>query len=138
MRLPPKLKRCRSRVRELESQLAESRRLIDVRNAELSELQRKLGTPAPAAAPPAAPSVAQQPAPAPAPVAVPPSAASAPTPVPTPVPTPRQEARRLGAGPIGVLDRLGGGKLVVAGRSHPRLACRPRACGTAGAVVKAL
>jgi pilus assembly protein FimV len=84
------------RVRDLESQLAESRRLIDVRNAELSELQRKLGAPAAAAAkPPAPPSVAQQPAatPAPAPTPAPPpaaqppeQAASAPTPAPTPSP----------------------------------------------------
>jgi len=34
----------KDRVKDLEAQLAESRRLLDVRNAELSELQRKLGT----------------------------------------------------------------------------------------------
>ena len=36
----------RDRVQDLEGQLAESKRLIDVRNAELAELQQKLGTPA--------------------------------------------------------------------------------------------
>ena len=36
----------RDRVKDLEGQLAESKRLIDIRNAELAELQHKLGTPA--------------------------------------------------------------------------------------------
>src|SRR6185437_3399038 len=74
----------RDRVKDLEGQLAESHRLIDIRNSELSALQRKLGvaatapTPAPAPAPasstPAAPS-SEQAAPAPA---------ATPTPLPAP------------------------------------------------------
>jgi pilus assembly protein FimV len=63
----------KDRVKDLEGQLAESKRLIDVRNAELSALQRKLGTPAtppPAAQPPA---VAER-IPAPPPAATPPAA----------------------------------------------------------------
>jgi hypothetical protein len=36
----------KDRVKDLEGQLAESKRLIDIRNSELSALQRKLGTPA--------------------------------------------------------------------------------------------
>jgi pilus assembly protein FimV len=36
----------RDRVKDLEGQLAESKRLIDIRNAELAELQQKLGAPA--------------------------------------------------------------------------------------------
>ncbi len=85
------------RVKDLESQLAESHRLIDVRNTELSELQRKLGMPAtpapavpaaaapaaPAATPPAAPSAAQQPA-----SAAVPAGETAPAPIPAPVATP--------------------------------------------------
>jgi pilus assembly protein FimV len=79
----------KDRVKDLESQLAESHRLIDLRNSELSELQRKLGMPAakPAAPVAAAPSVAQQPAAAPMPTALPPpEATSTPTPLPTPTP----------------------------------------------------
>lgn len=87
----------KDRVKDLESQLAESHRLIDLRNTELSELQHKLGMPAakpvppatvaPVTAPPAAPSVAQQPVAAPTPTALPPpEVTSAPTPIPTPAP----------------------------------------------------
>src|SRR5579864_3551302 len=47
----------RDRVKDLEGQLAESHRLIDIRNSELSALQRKLGVPA-AAPTPAPPSAA--------------------------------------------------------------------------------
>jgi pilus assembly protein FimV len=106
----------KDRVKDLEQQLAESHRLIDIRNSELSALQRKLGVPATAAAPtpapaqptPAplkpAPSIAPPPAIAPtasAPAATPPAAtppaASTATPLPppaestsapTPVPSP--------------------------------------------------
>ncbi len=95
----------RDRVKDLEGQLAESHRLIDIRNSELSALQRKLGVPATTQAPvpatpaPAqtnpAPSVSTAPPPAPTSTApestatpVPPPAAgtSAPAPVPTPAP----------------------------------------------------
>ena len=48
----------KDRVKDLEGQLAESHRLIDIRNSELSALQRKLGVPpsAPPLAPAATPS----------------------------------------------------------------------------------
>jgi len=94
----------KDRVKDLEGQLAESHRLIDIRNSELSALQRKLGvqptapTPAPAPPPTAMtppPSVQHAPVPAaapPAPVPAPAPAASAPTPLPpaesTPAPAP--------------------------------------------------
>jgi pilus assembly protein FimV len=86
----------KDRVKELEGQLAESHRLIDIRNSELSALQRKLGVPPTATAPtpaPAPPKSAQTtPAPtvsAPPPAATPPAATSTPpestaTPVPPP------------------------------------------------------
>jgi pilus assembly protein FimV len=90
----------KGRVKDLEGQLAESRRLLDLKNNELSELQRKLGAPVP---PPQA--VAPVPVPAPAPVqsaqtkpSIPPPApetpapeettAAAPTPPPAPAPAP--------------------------------------------------
>lgn len=94
----------KDRVKDLEGQLAESHRLIDIRNSELSALQRKLGvqataptpvpaTPAPAAAP-ARPTTATATAPPPASApaastATPlpaPESTSAPAPVPKPVP----------------------------------------------------
>jgi pilus assembly protein FimV len=79
----------KDRVKDLEGQLAESKRLIDIRNAELSALQRKLGVPA--TAPPVAPSVAPPGATAPPPEATaPPKAAempAAPSPAAAP-PTP--------------------------------------------------
>jgi pilus assembly protein FimV len=54
----------KDRVKDLEGQLAESKRLIDIRNNELSALQRKLGVPAPppvVTPPPAKPPVAATP-----------------------------------------------------------------------------
>jgi pilus assembly protein FimV len=98
----------RDRVKDLEGQLAESHRLIDIRNSELSALQRKLGapatppapapTPAPAPSTPAqtspAPSVSAAPPPVPAPPAsstatpVPPPAESTSAPAPVPAPAP--------------------------------------------------
>jgi pilus assembly protein FimV len=93
----------KNRVKDLEGQLAESRRLIDVDNAQLAELQRKLaaasaaaavaqGAAKPSAAPPAPPT---PPAPTTAPVA-PPAPAAAPAsetptnaaPVEAPTPAP--------------------------------------------------
>jgi pilus assembly protein FimV len=96
------------RVKDLEGQLADAHRLLDLKNNELSELQRKLGaqTPAPApsnqtaAVPPPAPAPPQTaetkpstpettPAPAPAPAestATPPAATPAPAPVHRPAP----------------------------------------------------
>jgi len=82
----------RDRVRDLEGQLAESHRLIDIRNSELSALQRKLGVPpttAPTPAPTPAPPVQAPPpsssTPAPTVTAPAPPVASTPTPVPPPV-----------------------------------------------------
>jgi pilus assembly protein FimV len=66
----------KDRVKDLEGQLAESKRLIDIRNNELSALQRKLGVPAP-------PPVAAAPAAKPPVSATPPRVAPA-TPAPTP------------------------------------------------------
>ncbi len=77
----------KDRVKDLEAQLAASHRLIDIRNSELSALQRKLGV-APTAPTPApipeqkAPPVQTTPAP-PATAAQPPAAAP---PTPTPLP----------------------------------------------------
>jgi pilus assembly protein FimV len=70
----------RDRVKDLESQLSESKRLIDIRNAELAALQRKLGVPAtkpPVEQPPAAKPVEQPPA------ATPQTAVAPPAPTPT-------------------------------------------------------
>jgi pilus assembly protein FimV len=70
----------RDRVKDLEGQLAESHRLIDIRNSELSALQRKLGVPPTAAAParpipaPVNPAPSIAPPPATAPTATPPTA----------------------------------------------------------------
>jgi pilus assembly protein FimV len=98
-------KALQGRVKDLEGQLAESHRLLEIKSNELSELQRKLGAPAtPAATPPLArtvtppaatpaPVTAPQPAqsaqpPAPAPLPPPTATTSEPTPVPAPVPAP--------------------------------------------------
>jgi len=76
----------KDKVKDLEEQLANSRRLLEVRNGELSDLQRKLAAAA------AAPS--SKPAPAPAAVApqaaAPPPVVVAPTPTPAPPPTAQQ------------------------------------------------
>jgi len=97
----------RDRVKDLEGQLAESKRLIDIRNAELAELQRKTGGPTPAGKnpppvvqerplpPPPETKTAQAPPPATQaqpPEPTPPVTATAPpetiTPPPPPPPTP--------------------------------------------------
>jgi pilus assembly protein FimV len=86
----------KGRVKDLEGQLADSKRLLDIKSTELSELQRKLGqsstAPTAAGKPTPAPVVAQPPVPAPPVASVPPpaasSAASAPTPENTPTATP--------------------------------------------------
>jgi pilus assembly protein FimV len=99
----------RDRVKDLEGQLAESKRLIDIRNAELAELQQKLGAPAgktPAAKTPPPviqplppPPVANTPPPPSATQATPPPPATAPAPAPpevtaTPTPPPAQPAAK--------------------------------------------
>jgi pilus assembly protein FimV len=78
----------RDRVKDLEGQLAESKRLIDIRNAELAELQRKAGGPTPAGKNPP-PVVQERPLPPPpetktAPTPPPATATQAPPPEPTP------------------------------------------------------
>ncbi len=79
----------KDRVKDLEGQLAESHRLIDIRNSELSALQRKLGMPPTANAPaPAAPPPPVQTAPAPAKGAQAPAPAAPPASTPTPLPPP--------------------------------------------------
>jgi pilus assembly protein FimV len=60
----------KGRVKDLEGQLADTHRLLDLKSNELSELQRKLGAPVAATPTPPRPQ------------------ATAPTPVPTPTPTP--------------------------------------------------
>src|SRR5258708_24642264 len=86
----------KDRVKDLEGQLAESKRLIDIRNNELSALQRKLGVPAPppvAAAPPAKPPTnATPPRVAPATPAPTPPAATPPVAATPPAAAPPAEA----------------------------------------------
>jgi pilus assembly protein FimV len=74
----------RDRVKDLEGQLAESHRLIDIRNSELSALQRKLGAPATAPTPAPVPAPTAVPTPAPTAAPVPPPVSTA-TPLPPPV-----------------------------------------------------
>jgi pilus assembly protein FimV len=101
----------KDRVKDLEGQLAESKRLIDVRNAELAALQHKLGVPVtappPAAAPPAAtppaavPPAAKAPPAATPPAAVPPAANNAPPPAAVaPVETPPASAAATPTPPV--------------------------------------
>jgi pilus assembly protein FimV len=80
----------RQRVKDLEAQLAESKRLIDIRSSELNALQKKLGAgqspaPSPAVAPPAVAPPAVAPPAAKTPPAIPPPAAATPVPPPAPV-----------------------------------------------------
>ncbi|HTV97050.1 MAG TPA: FimV/HubP family polar landmark protein [Steroidobacteraceae bacterium] len=77
----------RERVKDLENQLAESKRLIDIRNAELAELQHKLGVPSTATPPPpvkSAPAQAQ-------PLPPPPQNAAVPTQAQPPPPAAQPE-----------------------------------------------
>jgi pilus assembly protein FimV len=92
----------KGRVKDLEGQLADAHRLLDLKNNELSELQRKLGAPvtAPAPTPQPQPQPQTATAPTPAPTPTPPeatqpstTASTTPTPpaesTPTPVPAPK-------------------------------------------------
>ena len=74
------------RVTQLESQLAESQRLLQLKNSELAQLQSKAATPTTQAAPPP-PAAATAPTPAPAPPAAKPPVAETPPP-PAAAPTP--------------------------------------------------
>ena len=81
------------RVRELEGQLTESKRLLELRNTELADLQAKLAAsqqPAVAAQPAPAQTPVEQPLPEPE-ATTPAPAASAPEPEPTPAETPAAE-----------------------------------------------
>jgi pilus assembly protein FimV len=81
------------RVKDLEAQLADAHRLLDLKNNELSELQRKLGAQAaPAPTPPPQTAMAPKPAPvpAPAPTETTPSTPEATAPAPTPLPAPAE------------------------------------------------
>ena len=80
------------RVRDLENQLAESKRLLEMKDAELARMQAQLAAkqkpePAPAPPPPAA-----APAPAPAPAEQPPVAQAAPPPPPPAATAPEEKA----------------------------------------------
>jgi pilus assembly protein FimV len=78
------------RVKDLESQLADAHRLLDLKNNELSELQRKLGaqaTPAPTPPPQTAMTPKPTPVPTPTPVETKPSTPEATAPV-SPPPAP--------------------------------------------------
>jgi pilus assembly protein FimV len=85
----------KDRVKDLESQLAESKRLIDIRSGELSALQRKLGSqptpapsaPAPVVAPPPAAVVTPPATVTPPAVVAPPPAAQTPATNATPTPS---------------------------------------------------
>jgi pilus assembly protein FimV len=100
-------KALQGRAKDQQAQAAEAKRLLDIKNNELAELQRKLATPVPpppvakTLTPPAAtpapvpapvqstqPPAPQPAAPAPAPLPPPTESTSAPTPVPAPVPAP--------------------------------------------------
>ncbi len=80
-------------AKDQEAQAAEAKRLLDIKNNELAELQRKLATPATPAAPPPAAKTVTPPAPTPAPLPAPqppqsaqPPAAQPPAPAPLPPP----------------------------------------------------
>jgi pilus assembly protein FimV len=90
-------KALQGRVKELEGQLNDSKRLLEMRNAELAQLQARLegATKAPPAAAPAPPppAAAAPPAPAPAPAEQPPAAqAEAPAAAPPPAEEPAPSA----------------------------------------------
>jgi len=81
----------KDRVKDLESQLAESHRLLDLKNAELSDLQRKLGAKAaaPTTAPLPVPQTATPPVAATPPVNTTPPVVASPPAVPAPVVAPK-------------------------------------------------
>jgi pilus assembly protein FimV len=78
----------KGRVKDLEGQLADAHRLLDLKSNELSELQRKLGAPVTPTPRPQAATATPVPTPVPAPVqgTQPSSASTAPTPTTTPPP----------------------------------------------------
>ncbi len=75
----------KSRVSDLQAKLDDARRLLDIKNQELADLQRKLATPAaPVTPPPAPPPVVQQKPTAPPPAAMAPPATMSPPATVTP------------------------------------------------------
>ncbi|MBV9725768.1 MAG: hypothetical protein JO299_11405, partial [Gammaproteobacteria bacterium] len=89
------------RVRELEGQLAESKRLLEMKDAELARMQAQLAAkqqtaaaPPPAASPPATPAPKAQ-----APAEPPPAAQAAPTPPPPPAPAVEEKPPEASAPP---------------------------------------
>ena len=98
------------------AEMAEVRRLLELKNAELARLQAELAqktpksTPAPVATP--APAPAAEPTPTPAPVTAAPATAAAPVPSPSSVPTAPVAPRKLTSTPVppvsepGLLDVL--------------------------------
>ncbi|MEO7208563.1 MAG: FimV/HubP family polar landmark protein, partial [Steroidobacteraceae bacterium] len=82
----------KGRVQDLEQQLADAHRLLDLKNNELSDLQRKLGSQAAPAPTPPQTTIAPKsvPAPEPTPTETKPGTPEATTPAPTPVPAPAE------------------------------------------------
>jgi pilus assembly protein FimV len=76
----------KGRVKDLEGQLADAHRLLDLKSNELSELQRKLGGPAAATPTPRPSAAAPAPVPVPPPVQATQPSTSAPTPTTAPPP----------------------------------------------------
>jgi len=111
------VKALQGRVHDLEGQLSEQKRLLEMRNAELADLQQKLaakqGAKAPAPEPTPAPTpapAAQPPAEAAAPPATPPAPPVAETPPPAPAPQPEAAATPPPQAPAAAAP---------AGRRHP-------------------
>jgi len=95
----------RDRVTQLESELADSRRLLELRNAELARLQSAARGAAPATSPPTAPAPAVQPAPTePAPATTP--AEAPPAVAETPKPEPAKPAATAANASPSLLDRV--------------------------------
>ena len=103
----------KGRVKELETQLADAHRLLDLKNNELSELQRKLSTqvtavPAPGPQQPTAQVPVPTPTPPPVEATQPNTTASTPTPspppaentTPTPIPVPAPKAAPIVKKPV--------------------------------------
>ncbi|HEV2229226.1 MAG TPA: FimV/HubP family polar landmark protein [Steroidobacteraceae bacterium] len=87
----------KGRVHDLEGQLAESKRLLDLKNQDLARLQSELAAKQAAAR---APAPAPVPAPAPAPAPVKPPVAQAAPPPPAPVPAEKPAAREEQPPPV--------------------------------------
>jgi pilus assembly protein FimV len=117
-----------NRVHELEGQLTESKRMLELRNTELADLQAKLAAsqqrPAPAAQAPAVEQPAAQPEPvAPAPEATPQAAAPTPEPAQTPAAEPppatatpeQQPVADTGEEEPSLIDTLVDNKFLIAG-----------------------